>query len=385
MCESVLEDGGLAEDGQDWQTIFCRLDLQDGRVDGRICRRSLLAWLATLSLQESLALEVRQGQGRERMLQLVRMVDTDQDGYISREEFLALVQEEGRHLEELEARPLLRYLRVAAYADHYRWWPPPLFSLLLCLVLLAVFLHQALLLGTTAYPACSPLALHPAYSHQPWRLVTYGLAHHGLSHLAVNLALVLVVGLPLEMSHGWARVALVYLVGVLAASLTYSLAKPCGVLVGCSGGVYALTTAHLATILLNWREDSLVLRQRLRNKQATAPTFGVIIRLCRIVMVSGLLMVDVIDSLILSASQTSYTAHLTGSAVGLLVGLVVLRNRRVEHWETWLKMACCGLAAVLVGAVAVAVVVQGDRLGECHRRGARVCLCQSFTDCQQSN
>ena len=95
--------------------------------------------------------------------------------------------------------------------------------------------------------------------------------------------------------------------GVLAASLLYSVSKPCGSLVafhssmlqfshiaftkevkkpynsvnsyssiicaytqpllvsfihqvGCSAGVYALTTSHLASILLNWREDSLVLR-----------------------------------------------------------------------------------------------------------------------------
>ena len=36
-----------------------------------------------------------------------------------------------------------------------------------------------------------------------------------------------------------------------------------------------------------------------------------------------------------SPSSISHLAHLVGAVVGLLVGLVLLRNRRVEHWQTW--------------------------------------------------
>ena len=32
--------------------------------------------------------------------------------------------------------------RVAAFADHYRWSPPPMFSIGLTLVLIGVFIHQ---------------------------------------------------------------------------------------------------------------------------------------------------------------------------------------------------------------------------------------------------
>ena len=77
-------------------------------------------------------------------------------------------------------------------------------------------------------------------------------------HLLVNSALLLLVGLPLEMTHGCGRIALVFVpgpflyfisqkgsgaqnmygrlsylfIGVLGASLVYSLSKPCGSLVG---------------------------------------------------------------------------------------------------------------------------------------------------------
>ena len=40
-------------------------------------------------------------------------------------------------------------------------------------------------------------------------------------------------------------------------------------LAGASGGIYALITAHLATITLNWHEDMVILQHRFRNKKKT--------------------------------------------------------------------------------------------------------------------
>ena len=34
--------------------------------------------------------------------------------------------------------------------------------------------------------------------------------------------------------------------------------------------------------------------------------------------------------------------------MGLLVGLIILDNRKVQHWETWLRTASCVLAAILL-------------------------------------
>lgn len=49
--------------------------------------------------------------------------------------------------------------------------------------------------------------------------------------------------------RGW-RVLLIYLSGVLAGSLATSIADPSVYLAGASGGVYALITAHVATIII---------------------------------------------------------------------------------------------------------------------------------------
>ena len=54
-------------------------------------------------------------------------------------------------------------------------------------------------------------------------------------------------------STGWWRVATVYMSGVLAGSLWTSVLKPDKFLAGGSGGVYALITAHLGTVIMNYR------------------------------------------------------------------------------------------------------------------------------------
>ena len=66
------------------------------------------------------------------------------------------------------------------------------------------------------------------------------------------------------MTNSWWRVATVYSLGVVSGSLLSSVIYPGTFLAGASGGVYALASAHIATIILNWKEDSLILRQRLR-------------------------------------------------------------------------------------------------------------------------
>jgi membrane associated rhomboid family serine protease len=89
--------------------------------------------------------------------------------------------------------------------------------------------------------------------------------HDSNSHVLINVAFELLVGLPLEMSQGTWRVALVYLTGVAAGSLGSSCFEPSVNLAGASGGVYALISAHLATLILNWEEDTLILRRRIRS------------------------------------------------------------------------------------------------------------------------
>lgn len=70
------------------------------------------------------------------------------------------------------------------------------------------------------------------------------------SHLAVNLLVQILLGIPLEMVHkGW-RVLVVYLAGVIAGSMGTSLTDPHVFLAGASGGVYSLIAAHIASVIM---------------------------------------------------------------------------------------------------------------------------------------
>ena len=84
-------------------------------------------------------------------------------------------------------------------------------------------------------------------------------------HLTFNLLVQLAVGLPLEMAHGTGRVSAIYLAGVLAGSLGTSVydAGRQVYLVGASGGVYALLTAHIANVLLVRSAFQATLRRKL--------------------------------------------------------------------------------------------------------------------------
>lgn len=76
-------------------------------------------------------------------------------------------------------------------------------------------------------------------------------------HILSNVIMQLFLGILLEMVHKWWRVAIVYSAGVIAGSLATSLSDPRVFLAGASGGVYALITAHMATVIMNWKEMAM--------------------------------------------------------------------------------------------------------------------------------
>ena len=133
------------------------------------------------------------------------------------------------------------------------------------------------------------------------------MVHAGLFHCTFNILVQLVLGIPLEMVHNAWRVAVVYLSGVLAGSLWTSLIKPEVFLSGASGGVYALITAHLGTVIMNHREMSHPW-VRVGVVSMTAAT-----DVCVYIYQTAVLG---------QAKPVSYPAHIAGAASGLLVGWI---------------------------------------------------------------
>ncbi|XP_013404537.1 protein rhomboid-like [Lingula anatina] len=151
-----------------------------------------------------------------------------------------------------------------------------------------------------------------------WRFVCYVLVHEGWMHLFFNMVVQLLIGLPLEMIHGSVRVCIVYTAGVVGASLGTTIFLQNVVLIGASGGVYALLAAHVADVILNYSEMELGFLKIIA---------AIIIASTDTVALLWNQYFDVRRSDLKSSSfSQTYIAHLIGAVSGLTMGFIVLKN-----------------------------------------------------------
>ncbi len=103
--------------------------------------------------------------------------------------------------------------------------------------------------GLTRLFALWPLVPQmPAASRfELWQLVTYGFMHNGVDHLLFNMLALWMFGHVLERDWGSLRLALYYIVCVIAAGATHLAFAVAGfgggIVVGASGGVFGLLLA----------------------------------------------------------------------------------------------------------------------------------------------
>ncbi|XP_071524961.1 rhomboid-related protein 1-like [Panulirus ornatus] len=236
-----------------------------------------------------------------------------------------------------------RTVEKRTYLQEYKCCPPALFMITATLIEIAVFIYYAVDMNRPMgaagpAPVYSPLIYNPYRRYEAWRYLTYALIHSGYVHLVTNLVMQLVLGLLLELVHGWWRVGTIYLAGVLAGSLSQSITAPRTYLAGASGGVYSITYAHVGNLLLNWSEMSF--------------------RWVQLILCLSLTIGDISFALWDSygsptPSNTGHMAHLGGAIAGALVGINILRNLKKRQWERycWWAALVIYLALVLVGIV----------------------------------
>ncbi|KAK4472747.1 hypothetical protein MN116_003971 [Schistosoma mekongi] len=231
---------------------------------------------------------------------------------------------------------------VDNYIEAYDCRPPPLFIPIITAAEIAVFIYYVVIHSKnpdpsnfvttlSGAPINSIFIYNPAKRHEVWRFLTYMFIHVGYLHLAFNCILQIVLGILLELVHKVWRVGLVYLLGVIAGSLAHSISDPFVLLAGASGGCYALIGAHLATVIMNWD-----LMQEGWLKDPLNFISSGVVRLILIILLGGgdtglaiyarLKNVD-------EKTRVGFTAHLGGFLAGLLLGVAILRNLKVEKWE----------------------------------------------------
>ncbi|XP_046682833.1 rhomboid-related protein 2 [Homalodisca vitripennis] len=325
-----------------WYNVFNRYDV-DG--DGRIALSELKTMLSSSHFNHDIPDRV--------VTQIIKNADADKNGFLDFNEFLRLVEsDEGKRL---FSRYINSYVRTVIprrtwtrhdiidgeYEDQYTCSPPALGLLIISIIEIAFFLYDVAVTHTlmsTNGPVARFFIYDPHKRIELWRFVTYMFVHIGVVHLIVNIMVQVLLGIPLEMVHRWWRVLVVYFAGVIAGSLATSISDPYVYLAGASGGVYALITAHIATIIMNWSEMQFAVWQLLVFLVLAVVDIGSAVHARYIANID---------------QKIGYVAHIAGAAAGLLVGLYVLRNLEVQSWERtlWRISILVFAALVAVGIV----------------------------------
>ncbi|XP_063698716.1 rhomboid-related protein 2 [Culicoides brevitarsis] len=294
---------------------------------------------------------------------IMKVNDTDHDGRLSFEEFYKMCTERDWLMKDMavkycklvvprrDHRTTGQDMTDGAYESSMTFCPPPLTMVIFSIIEIIFFLVDIISLEehqngldpkhygkTTDGPAATLFIYNPYKRYEAWRFVTYMFVHIGIMHLMMNLIVQLLLGVALELVHHWWRVALVYLAGVAAGSMGTSIHDPRIFLAGASGGVYALITAHIATIIMNWKEMEYAIIQLFVFVVFCATDIGV----------------STYRHLTAENDKIGYMAHLCGGIAGLLVGIGVLRNLEERRWER--KLWWCAMTlyfALMLSGVAV--------------------------------
>ncbi|XP_034235832.1 rhomboid-related protein 2-like [Thrips palmi] len=320
-----------------WQMIFNKYD-ED--ADGRLSLAEMKRVVKSESFEQDIP--------NRCIKRIVAQADENKDGYIEYEEFLKMIQEPevrtvfGQGLQTFVRKTIvprrpppsvqratdttdyavqraMDNIDAGEYEDEYTCNPPAVCMIIVSIIEIIAFLYDVVETGrsTVSGPAAKLFIYNPRERSQAWRYFTYMFVHVGVFHLAVNLMVQIMLGIPLEMVHRWWRVLLIYLAGVVAGSLGTSVSDPNVYLAGASGGVYAIMTAHIATIIMNFQEMQFAVYQ-------------LIVFLLLIVSDVGTAIYNRLHEV---DDKVGYVAHLAGAIAGLLVGIQVLRNLEVRSWE----------------------------------------------------
>jgi len=287
---------------------------------------------------------------------IMQLGDQDNDGKLDFEEFYHLAV----HKDSIFRQYAVKYCHYlvpprqpvqhsdvtdGAYEDKMTFCPPPLTMVMFSIIEICFFLTDIIMNEEHKYnpnvksygrqtsgPVAQTFMYNPYKRDEAWRFVTYMFVHVGIMHIMMNLIVQLLLGVSLELVHHWWRVALVYLAGVAAGSMGTSIFSPNVFLAGASGGVYALITAHIATIIMNWKEMEYAVIQ-------------LFVFLCFCGTDIG---ASVYKHLNDPNDKIGYIAHLSGAIAGLLVGIGVLRNLEERPWERKLWWAAVTLYFALM-------------------------------------
>ncbi|KAE9556423.1 hypothetical protein FO519_000308 [Halicephalobus sp. NKZ332] len=224
--------------------------------------------------------------------------------------------------------PASRKLEVRTYTDAYTCCPPAIFLILISIVQTIVFAAFA-----NNDKVASILEFYGPLRHQIYRYVSYIFVHKDVPHLTGNI-IVQLFCVPCEVVDHW-RVWVIYLAGACFGGLSFYIICPDGRLVGASAAVFALLAINMAELIMNWSEMPL--------------------RYFRLALYGSYILIHFIElGLTLNWNMLhTETAHIAGLICGILLGLIMVKNLKIEQYEIVIKGVCVILFSVLLCVLVV--------------------------------
>uniref|UniRef100_A0AC34FLX9 EF-hand domain-containing protein n=1 Tax=Panagrolaimus sp. ES5 TaxID=591445 RepID=A0AC34FLX9_9BILA len=227
--------------------------------------------------------------------------------------------------------PTSRKLEVRTYLDAHTCCPPAIF-----LILISIFQIFMFLKFNTSEKVNSMLHFSgPLRYPEIYRYITYIFVHDNVTHLTGNVIIQLFC-IPCEIVDHW-RVWIIYIVGAIFGSSTYYIVCPKGELIGASAAVFALLAINIAELIMNWHEMPLRLFRL---------TFYGSYILCHFIMVVwSFTHTDGFRAIV------SECAHVGGFLSGILLGLILVKNLKIEQHEIVIRFFCMLLFTLVCGAL----------------------------------
>ncbi|AUH33382.1 rhomboid family intramembrane serine protease [Paracoccus tegillarcae] len=152
-------------------------------------------------------------------------------------------------------------------------------------------------------------SLLPVYAGQPLLMVvTYGLLHGGVLHLAMNMVSLAVVARELTRLIGSGPMAMVYVVSQVAAAGLFALMSPeAGPMVGASGAIFGLAGALVVVVAARRREMG----------QPMGPLWRAVANIVALNL-----------GLMFLVPNIAWQAHLGGAIAGVVLGLLLNLRRQ---------------------------------------------------------
>uniref|UniRef100_A0A915NV29 EF-hand domain-containing protein n=1 Tax=Meloidogyne floridensis TaxID=298350 RepID=A0A915NV29_9BILA len=223
---------------EEWYNLFRAFDIDnDGYIPAEELKYSVRTTARAFGLE------------REEADFLIAGIDSNKDNFVDFPEFTVLMAR-AKHLRlksvmlyaARSVLPRSQQTEKIRYLLEYNCWPPPVFMASSDIFTSKYCSRNNRFMPAKCAPVKSPLILNPCKKEEVF------------VHLLNNLAVQFLLGIPLELVHKFWRIACLYFLGVICGALLFFVFDRDIYLAGASGGVYALLSAHIANIIINWSE-----------------------------------------------------------------------------------------------------------------------------------